>query len=123
VTRQAVYLALRLADRNMMKAFKELAATYKVKDFKIDTEKGLLIGQSQALGSAVIMAYSPGNGIQMWYKYDGQCDGCEKRGECLSLVKGEARRLGVELLKGDQDLPPAKLAEVVFRRAWPEVIP
>jgi hypothetical protein len=122
VTRQAVYLALRLADRRMQKAFKELAATYKVRDLKIDTEKGLLLGQSQALGSAVIMAYSPGQGIQMWYRYNGQCDHCEKRDDCLSLIREEARRLGVRVVKGDEILPPAKLAEAVFRRAWPEVI-
>ena len=122
VTRQAVYLALRLADREMMKAFRQLAETYKVAQTKIDTGKGLLVGYSQALGSPVIMAYSPKRGIALWYKYEGQCQGCERWADCLKLALDEARRLGVEISPQEEDLPPAKLAEIVFRRAWPEVI-
>ncbi len=122
VTRQAVYLALRLADRDMMRAFRELAATYKVVETRVEVDKGLLLGYSQALGSHVIMAYSPGTGINLWYRYEGQCDGCEKRGECDLLIREEAQRLGVKIMSREEDLPPAKLAEIVFRRAWPEVI-
>ncbi len=122
VTRQAVYLALRLADREMLKAFKQLAETYKVAQTKIDTKKGLLLGYSQALGSPVIMAYSPKKGISLWYKYEGQCEGCERWADCVKLAMGEARRLGVELSPEEKNLPPAKLAETVFRKAWPEMI-
>ena len=122
VTRQAVYLALRLADRDMMKAFKQLAETYKVAQTKIDTEKGLLLGHSHALGSAVIMAYSPNKGISLWYKYEGQCQGCERWASCVKMAMDEARRLGVRLSAHEKELPPAKLAETVFRKAWPEMI-
>lgn len=123
VTRQAVYLALRLGDREMTKAFRQLTETYKVVERKVDTQKGLLLGYSQALGSHVIMAYSPGKGINLWYKYDGQCEGCERREECARLISEEADRLSIGISRDEKDLPPAKLAEIVFRRAWPEVIP
>lgn len=122
VTRQAVYLALRLADREMLKAFKQLSETYKVAQTKIDTKKGLLLGYSQALRSPVIMAYSPKKGISLWYKYEGQCEGCERWADCVRLALGEARRLDVELSPMEKRLPPAKLAEIVFRKAWPEMI-
>jgi len=41
---------------------------------------------------------------------------------CLKLALDEAQRLGVEISPREEGLPPAKLAEIVFRRAWPEVI-
>lgn len=106
----------------MLKAFKQLAETYKVTQTKIDTEKGLLLGYSQALGSRVIMAYSPQKGIHLWYKYDGQCQDCEKQEECRLMIKEEAKRLDIRILSEEEDLPPAKLAEIVFTRAWPEVV-
>jgi hypothetical protein len=122
VTRQAVYLALSLADREMLKSFKQLSETYKVTPTKIDTKKGLLLGYSQALGSPVIMAYSPKKGISLWYRYEGQCDGCEKWAHCAKLAIAEARRLDIELSPEEKRLPPARLAEIVFRKAWPEMI-
>jgi len=121
VTRQAVYDALRLADRDMVKAFRELCSTYKITDPVIDAERGMLIGYSRALESRVLLVYSPGRGINTWYRYRGQCEGCERYDQCMSLVGEEAERLGVEISGEEENLPPAKLAEIVFHRAWPEV--
>ncbi len=122
VTRQAVYLALGLADRRMVKTFRELASTCKVLSPRVNTERGLMVGYSQALDSKVLFVYTPGKGIGLWYKYDGQCSSCPKRDECLELIQEEATRLKVTIMPREQDLPPAKLAEIIFKRAWPGVM-
>jgi len=44
VTSQAIYLALRSSDREMMKAFKQAAETHTGAATKLDTQKGLLLG-------------------------------------------------------------------------------
>ena len=46
VTSQAIYLALRSSDREMMKAFKQAAETHTGAATKLDTQKGLLLGLS-----------------------------------------------------------------------------
>jgi len=119
VTRQAVYKALLKADREMSSAFEDVAGTYRIDLEKMDPETGIAVGYSQALGSKVVLAYSPGRGIITWYEYQGQCNDCARREDCLSTLRAEAERLDLtrEL---DWDREPAEIAEELMRRAWPE---
>jgi len=81
-----------------------------------------MTGYSKALDSELLFVYSPGKGINVWYRYEGQCLSCPKRDECRDLVLKEAQRLGVEVANDERMRPPAKLAEIAFRRVWPEVL-
>ena len=120
VTRQAVYKALLKADEEMAKAFRDVAATYKVELRKVNPRIGMAVGYSQALRSRVILAYSPRRGMLTWYEYNGQCNDCAQRSRCLSTVLEEARRLGVDLPAKGEKMEPAQLAEEILRKAFPE---
>ena len=119
VTRQAVYKALLKADKAMAKAFWDTAGTYKIDLDKVDPKKGMATGYSHALRSRVVLVYSPVRGILVWYEESSNCQGCEKRNECLAIIEEEASRLG-DTHPMDHDKEPAELAEELFRRIWPE---
>ncbi len=121
VTRQAVCRALHISGKKIKTTFSELAETYKILPEKIDTEKGFLKGYSQVLGSDVLLVYSNDQGVQLWYKSSDKCDGCRQADSCRENLTMHAGRLGVSFSEAEAAMAPARLAQIIFQRAWPGI--
>ena len=121
VTRQAVCRALHISGKKIGKTFNELAETYKILPEKIDTRRGFLKGYSQVLGSDILLVYSSDQGIQLWYKSSGKCGKCRLADSCRDSLLMHAERLGVDFSEKEAAMLPARFAQVVFERAWPEM--
>ena len=125
VSRQAVSKTLMQADKVVKKTMIDAAKSYKINVYRINQEKGILSGYSKALDSPVLVTYSPGKGINVWYKHTGLCEQCEQEEECRKTIIAEADRLGIQprdLIPPGTDLdtyPPAKLAEKLFEIVFP----
>lgn len=126
VSRQSVSKTLIQADRTVRQTLVDAAKSYKITVYRINHGRGILSGFSKALNSPVLMTFSPGQGLHVWYKHTGICEGCDQEVECRETILAEAERLGVspeELTPRGVDpgsYPPARLAERLFHIVFPK---
>ena len=78
-------------------------------------EKGLLVGWSPWLKVDVYILFSAKNGVQIWFKHEGNCRECPLRDDCRSLLLDEAEERGITLPKGE-DIEPSQLAKMFFKK-------
>ncbi len=119
-SRQHVSKSLQSVDSKIYKAMVEAAEMNRVMIRTMDPEKGFLIGYSQEFQSKVLITFSPSRGIMVWRPHQGQCEQCPEKDSCRSHLLREADRLGVSINSREKNYPPAKLAGIIFTRAWPE---
>lgn len=119
-SRQYVSKSLQSSDSKIFRALAEAARMNKVMIKTMGPERGFIVGYTQEFGSNVLITFSPGDGINLWRRHEGQCDGCPDESSCQAHLLGEANRLGVEISEREGKLAPAELAGLIFTRAWPE---
>jgi hypothetical protein len=56
------------------------------------------------------------NGIQVWYKHEGNCEKCKKLETCRNTLLAEARDRNFLLLDDTSKILPSKLAEALFAK-------
>jgi len=119
-SRQYVSKSLQSADSKIYRALAEAARMNKAMIKVLDPERGFALGYTREFDSSILITFSPRDGINIWRSHEGQCKGCPDEVSCRRLLLGEAERLGVALEKKEKDLPAARLAGVIFTRAWPQ---
>lgn len=115
ISRQAVHKSLQAIEAKVYKALTSAATSTKVEIRRIDIGKGILIGWSPWLKTDVYITFSAKNGVQIWFKHEGNCLECPLRSDCKRVILEEAEERGIELSE-NENLEPSRLIELFFRK-------
>ena len=113
ISRQAVSRALLLMDERIESTLREMARANQIAVEKINTERGILLGQSIPFQTPAIIFVSEKQGVQVWYEHDGDCGSCQRYTECIELVWDYATELGIRI---EKTADPTKMAEELFTK-------
>jgi len=84
-------------------------------------EEGFLLGHSNAFSLDAMVTYSDENGIQVWYKGEGDCGACDEYASCKAALMREADVRSIELPKEVEALEPSRLADILFDELTGEI--
>ena len=115
VTRQTVHKAADLANMGIEAALAEAANLNKIRIEKTDAAKGILVGRSIEFRMPVIVTFSSRNGLQVWYKHEGDCVHCERIQKCKDTLLAEMEARNIQLKEDEKSIPPSRLAELFFK--------
>jgi hypothetical protein len=116
VTRQTVHKALDTAHLKVGEALEETAKINKIDVEKINPGKGFLLGYSAHFKTHAFVTFSAKNGVQVWYKHEGNCEKCEKLQTCRDTLLAEAKDRNFLLLDDTSKILPSKLAEALIAK-------
>lgn len=116
VTRQTVHKALNIANSKVYVALEEAAKINKIRAKTIDPTKGILVGYSPDFKTKALITFSAKNGVQIWYKHEGDCKNCDQLQVCREMLLAEAKDRNVQLPKNADSMLPSKLAETLFSK-------
>jgi hypothetical protein len=114
VTRQTVHKALDIANLKVYTALQEAARINKIKIEVIDPARGILLGFSPDFKTKALITFSMRNGIQVWYKHEGNCENCDQLQVCKEMLLAEAKDRNIQLPESANSMLPSKLAEILF---------
>ena len=97
VTRQTINKAFGAIDTKVTKALLEGAKFNKIEISNLDMERGYLLGRSMEFGLEALMTFSDENGLQIWYKGEGNCSKCETIESCRKSLVKEAEIRGIQI--------------------------
>ena len=114
ISRQAVSQALEDATGRVNKALTEQAQISKIEIESIDATNGLLSGWSREFSVKAVISVSRRDGLQVWYEHEADCAHCNRYSACQSYLFRAAKERGMTLTKDQKNLPPSKLAQLLF---------
>jgi transcriptional regulator len=120
ITRQTVHKSLDIANLKIEDALQEVAKINKIDIQTVNAQKGFLKGYSSHFKTSAFITFSAKNGIQVWYKHEGNCEKCKKLETCRSTLLAEARDRNFLLLDDTSKILPSKLAEALFAKMMGE---
>jgi DNA-binding CsgD family transcriptional regulator len=123
VSRQAVYDAEGVMLRKVEAALRHAAGANMIEVRHIDPTKGILLGYSPATKNRVIVTFSARNGVQTWHYEQPDCGACQWEDRCRNRLLAEAEERGIRVLDEERQLPPSKLAHLIFSRVIPGLTP
>ena len=107
ISRQAVSRALLLMDERIESTLREMARANQIAVEKINTERGILLGQSIPFQTPAIIFVSEKQGVQVWYEHDGDCGSCDEYTRCIEFIWDFASELGITI---EKTADPTKMA-------------
>jgi hypothetical protein len=116
VTRQTVHKAINTANQRITDALNEAAKLNNIEIQTINTAKAFLSGYSPHFKTQAFVTFSAKNGIQVWYKHEGDCAKCNKIESCREALLSEAKDRNFLLLDDTSKILPSKLAEALFTK-------
>jgi hypothetical protein len=116
VTRQTVHKALDTANVKIGEALEEVARINKIDVETFNPERGFLKGYSNHFKTQAFITFSAKNGVQVWYKHEGDCEKCSKLEACREILLAEAKDRNFLLLDDTNKILPSKLAEALFSK-------
>ena len=116
VTRQTVHKALDTANVKIGEALEEVARINKIDVETFNPERGFLKGYSNHFKTQAFITFSAKNGVQVWYKHEGDCAKCSKLEACREILLAEAKDRNFLLLDDTSKILPSKLAEALFSK-------
>ncbi len=116
VTRQTIHQALDTANTKIGEALEETAKINKIDVKTINPDKGFLLGYSSHFKTAAFITFSAKNGVQVWYKHEGDCEKCSKLQTCRETLLAEAKDRNFLILNDTRKILPSKLAEALFSK-------
>jgi hypothetical protein len=116
VTRQTVNKALNTANLKIGDALEETAKINKIEIQTVNPTKGFLQGYSAHFRTKAFITFSAKNGVQVWYKYEGDCAKCRKIDACREALLAEAKDRNFLILDDTSKILPSKLAEALFAK-------
>lgn len=123
ITRQAVYDAEGITLRKIESALRHAAQTNMIEVRYVDPEKGILLGFSPAMRSRVILTFSAINGMQTWHYEQPDCSTCDWKNRCTQRLLAEAEEREIQVSEEERQLPPSRLAHLIFSKAIPGLTP
>jgi hypothetical protein len=121
VTRQTVHKALKTANSKVCESLEEAAKINKIAVKSKDPAKGFLVGYSPHFKTKAIVTFSAKNGIQIWYKHEGDCKNCEQLQTCTDTLLQEARDRNIPLSDQSSSMVPSEFAKNLFSRITGEI--
>jgi hypothetical protein len=116
VTRQTVHQTLDIANLKIGEALEEVAKINKIEVETLDPNRGFLKGYSNHFKTQAFVTFSAKNGVQLWYKHQGDCEKCPKLQTCRETLLSEAKDRNFLLLDDTSKILPSKLAEALFAK-------
>ena len=116
VSRQTVHKALNIANDKVSQALQETARLNKIRVRTVDSTNGILIGYSQEFKTTAMITFSARNGVQIWYRHEGDCKNCDQLEVCRKALLVEAEERDIQLSENQRSVLPSKLAEILFFR-------
>ena len=116
VTRQTVHKTLDTANVKIGEALEEVARINKIDVETSNPERGFLKGYSNHFKTQAFITFSAKNGVQVWYKHEGDCAKCSKLETCREILLAEAKDRNFLLLDDTSKILPSKLAEALFAK-------
>ena len=116
VTRQTVHQTLDIANLKIGEALEEMAKINKIEVETLDPNRGFLKGYSAHFKTQAFITFSAKNGVQLWYKHEGDCEKCSKLQTCRETLLSEAKDRNFLLLDDTSKILPSKLAEALFTK-------
>jgi len=116
VTRQTIHQALDRANTKIGEALEETAKINKIDIQNINPDKGFLLGYSSHFKTTAFITFSAKNGVQVWYKHEGDCEKCPKLQTCRETLLAEAKDRNFLILDETSKILPSKLAEALFSK-------
>jgi hypothetical protein len=120
ISRQTVHKAADVADSKVSQALMETARLNKIKVRVVDPAIGILSGFSSEFKTLVIITFSAKNGVQVWYKHEGDCENCDYLENCRKTLLAEMEERNIQLPKSLESMPPTKISEFLFQRLTEE---
>jgi hypothetical protein len=114
ITRQTVHKALDTANTKINESLRETAKLNKIKIEKIDPAKGYLTGYSPHFQTKTLVTYSAKNGVQIWYRHEGDCQHCEQLQTCKETLLAEARDRNIPTPTNSETVLPSQFAKTLF---------
>ncbi len=116
ITRQTVHHTLDTANLKVNEALQETAKINKITIQTVNPAKGFLLGYSAHFQTQAFVSFSAKNGIQVWYKHEGDCEKCDRIGACREALIAEAKDRNFLLLDDPTKILPSKLAEALINK-------
>ncbi len=116
ITRQTVHKSLDIANLKIEDTLQEIAKINKIDIEAINAHRGFLKGYSNHFKTSAFVTFSAKNGIQVWYKHEGNCEKCKKQEICRNTLLSEAKDRNFLLLDESSKILPSKLAEALFAK-------
>jgi hypothetical protein len=116
LTRQTIHSVLDIANLKIGEALTEVAKINKIDVETMDPYRGFLKGYSSHFKTQAFVTFSAKNGIQLWYKHEGDCEKCNKLETCRAALLAEAKDRNFLLLDDTSKILPSKLAEALFAK-------
>jgi hypothetical protein len=98
----------------------ETAKINKIDIQTFDTAKGYLLGYSSHFKTQAFITFSAKNGIQVWYKHEGECQKCSKLQTCRETLLAEAKDRKFLILDDTSKILPSKLADALIEKIMGE---
>jgi hypothetical protein len=114
ITRQTVHYALDTANTKIGESLQETAKINKIEIETLNPNKGFLIGYSPHFRTKTFITFSAKNGIQIWYKHEGNCQKCKQQKTCRQTLIDEANDRKLNLQQNANEILPSQLAEILF---------
>jgi hypothetical protein len=116
VSRQTVHKAADVAHSKVLQALMETAKMNRIRVKTIDPAIGILSGFSSEFKTPVIITFSARNGVQVWYKHEGDCKNCDHLENCRKTLLAEIEERNIQPPENLGSISPSKIAELLFRK-------
>jgi hypothetical protein len=116
ISRQTVHKAADVADSKVSQALMETAKLNRIKVGAVDSAIGILSGFSSEFKTPAIITFSSRNGVQVWYRHEGDCANCDHLENCRKTLVAEMEERNIQPPKNFESLSPSKIAEILFER-------
>jgi len=115
VTPQTTNKTFNAIDAKISRALTDAAQLHRLDIHGIDPKKGFLLGYSPTWKKDVLVTFSVANGIQVWYKGEGDCSDCSKLESCRQALIRESEERGIPLPRDKAKVSPSHLADNLFK--------
>lgn len=116
ISRQAVHKAVDSANGKVSQALTETAKLNRMKTRTVDPTSGILSGYSPEFKTPVVITFSPRNGVQVWYKHEGDCQNCDNRKDCKKILLIEMEERNITPSEAINSCSPSKIAEYLIQK-------
>jgi transcriptional regulator len=116
VSRQTVHKAADVADSKVSQALMETAKLNKIKVEAVNPVIGILSGFSSEFKTPAIITFSAKNGVQVWYRHEGDCVNCDHLENCRKTLLAEMEERNIQSPDNFESISPSKIAELLFQK-------
>jgi len=120
VTPQTTNKTFNAIDAKVSRALTDAAQLHRLDIRQIDPRKGFLFGYSSTWKKDALVTFSVANGIQVWYKGEGDCSECSNLESCRQALIRESEERGIQLPRDKSRINPSHLADNLFKAIMEE---